>query len=292
MVYSRVYSEEIAERLTLAWELTDKTRHHTPPNTLAVQLFDISVNVLITPHLGGSYTNCTIMHFVGVLGIDDKTQFWKAPGDFTSILAGLVWMSRLLFLEYALPEKAYHGLSSPDYPEMSRVDFPNPLDRLHYIRKMYVRRGSPYALDAILELLFKGNKLRIREGGKVRVMWQLTEEVDDTLVIETPKKTITLRIKDFHQIRVDVVLATEQMVKQLMYGLDPHINLERIYDNVANWNVGYSFMTDKYNKLLKAFHALRTAATLAEGSQCLMDGNFQYRVCCCRSYLRNVDILG
>jgi hypothetical protein len=103
-----------------------------------------------------------MMHSVGVLGIDENTHFWKAPSAFTTILAGLVWMSRLLFLEFALPEKAYYGLSNADSPEASRANFPNPLDRLHYIRKKYVRRGSPYALDVMLELLFKGNELRLR----------------------------------------------------------------------------------------------------------------------------------
>lgn len=40
----------------------------------------------------------------------------------------------------------------------------------------------PYALDAVLELLFKGNERCIREGGKVKVTWQTPEEVDGTLV--------------------------------------------------------------------------------------------------------------
>jgi hypothetical protein len=46
-------------------------------------------------------------------------------------------------------------LKSRDRPGKSRAAFSNPLDRLHYIRKKYVRCGSPYALDAMLELLFK-----------------------------------------------------------------------------------------------------------------------------------------
>ncbi|PVH68886.1 hypothetical protein DL98DRAFT_627837 [Cadophora sp. DSE1049] len=81
------------------------------------------------------------------------------------------------------------------------------------------------------------------------------------------------------------------MVKHLMYGLEPSINLDQIHDNLANWNVGYSFMTDEHNNLQKAFHALRTAATSAEGSRCLMNRKFQYRVRRCQDYLRHVDIL-
>jgi hypothetical protein len=54
------------------------------------------------------------------------------------------------------------------------------------------------------------------------------------------------------------------MVEHLMYGLKPNVNLDQIHDNLANWNVGYSFLTDENNNLQKAFHALRMAATSAE----------------------------
>ena len=101
-------------------------------------------------------------------------------------------MSRLLLLEYALLESAYPGLTSLDSLEVSQTGFPIPLDRLHHIRKKYVRRGSPYALDAMLELLFKGNEIGTREGGKVTFTWQTTEEVDDTLVLETLKQKMAL----------------------------------------------------------------------------------------------------
>jgi hypothetical protein len=109
-----------------------------------------------------------MMHFVRVLEINEKTHFWNATCDFTIILAGLVWMSRLLFL-YALPERAYPGLTGSDGPEASRTESPNPWARLHHIRTKYIRHGSPYPLDAMLDLLFKGNELRLREGGKVTV---------------------------------------------------------------------------------------------------------------------------
>jgi len=89
-VYSRVYSEEMAERLTAAWELTDKERYNTIPDTLTVQLFDISIRFSRRAQPGGSYIYCTIIYFVGVLGIDENTYFWKPPSAFTTLLAGLV----------------------------------------------------------------------------------------------------------------------------------------------------------------------------------------------------------
>ena len=75
-------------------------------------------------------------------------------------------------------------------------------------------------------MLFKGNELRLQEGGKVTAIWRTTEEADDTLVLDTPKKSVTLVMKDFHQMRVDVVLAREEIVEYLIYGLKPDINLD------------------------------------------------------------------
>jgi hypothetical protein len=108
----------------------------------------------------------------------------------------------------------------------------------------------------MLELLFKGNELRMREGGKVKFTWRATEEVvDDTLLLETPKKKMTLWMKDFHKMRVDMVLAVEHMVKHLMYGVEPDINLDEIHDNHSNCDVAYSFMTDKHIPLTTTLRA-------------------------------------
>jgi hypothetical protein len=40
-------------------------------------------------------------------------------------------------------------------------------------------------------------------------------------------------MRDFHQRRV-YVLAAEEMVEQLIYGLEPDANLDQIHDNLAN----------------------------------------------------------
>jgi hypothetical protein len=56
---------------------------------------------------------------------------------------------------------------------------------------------------------------------------------------------MTLLIKDFHQTRVDAVLRVEEIVKRLMYGVEPDIDLDQVYDNLANWDVGYLFIKEK-----------------------------------------------
>ena len=43
-----------------------------------------------------------LSHFTAVLGIDIKNERFREPGNYTSMLAGLIWVGRLLMLEYAL----------------------------------------------------------------------------------------------------------------------------------------------------------------------------------------------
>ena len=83
-------------------------------------------------------------------------------------------------------------------------------------------------------------------------------------------------MRDFRQTRVDAVVAVEQMGKKLMYGIEPNIDLDQIIDNLANSDIGYSFIIDKYNKLQKAFHVLIAAATSVEEPRSLVNQNFQY----------------
>jgi len=53
------------------------------------------------------------MHFSSVLGIDLKSSKFREPRTYTPILAGLIWVRRLLLLEYALPNREYRSLQWP-----------------------------------------------------------------------------------------------------------------------------------------------------------------------------------
>jgi hypothetical protein len=54
-----------------------------------------------------------IVHFSGVLGINPTELCFKKPYDYTPYLSALIWVGRLIILEYALPLKAYKQLKVP-----------------------------------------------------------------------------------------------------------------------------------------------------------------------------------
>jgi len=53
------------------------------------------------------------MHFSAVMGIGIKYRKVRDSRNYTSPLAGLIWMSRLLILEYALSKREYVTLGWP-----------------------------------------------------------------------------------------------------------------------------------------------------------------------------------
>ena len=43
------------------------------------------------------------MHWLAVMGIDENANRLRRPPDYTRILAGMLYINRLLILEFALP---------------------------------------------------------------------------------------------------------------------------------------------------------------------------------------------
>lgn len=51
-----------------------------------------------------------MVHFSGVLGIHSKELCFRKPYDYTPYLLALIWVGRLVILEYTLPLAAYKYL--------------------------------------------------------------------------------------------------------------------------------------------------------------------------------------
>ena len=63
-----------------------------------------------------------VIHFSGVLGIHPYKLTLRTAYDYTPYLSALIWVGRLVILEYALPSRAYKfvGPSSPGTRDISR----------------------------------------------------------------------------------------------------------------------------------------------------------------------------
>jgi hypothetical protein len=55
----------------------------------------------------GNLKRTPVANFLGVLGIDPSTLAFRKPYNDTTNLSALIWVGRLLLLEYALPLRPY-----------------------------------------------------------------------------------------------------------------------------------------------------------------------------------------
>src|SRR5438046_5349950 len=56
-----------------------------------------------------------LVHFADILGISNRFGRFNEAYNYTSYIAGLMWMTRLLMMEYALPSREYTTLGSPSH---------------------------------------------------------------------------------------------------------------------------------------------------------------------------------
>ncbi|RFN46054.1 hypothetical protein FIE12Z_9705 [Fusarium flagelliforme] len=77
---------------------------------LSEALFQLSMMFWTYQDPAGNMSFSTIIHFTAVMGIRQQSLAFHPAHNSTSELAGLIWIGRLLFLEYALPVYSYSTL--------------------------------------------------------------------------------------------------------------------------------------------------------------------------------------
>src|SRR5271168_2772141 len=98
-----------------------------------------------------------IMHYLAVRGVDEQTKAFRPSFCYTGILAGALWINRLLMLEVAVPSKAWPKLGLKSKAQVESVH-----KRIHELRKRHLCEGSFSPTASILSQLAKGkdsNKL-------------------------------------------------------------------------------------------------------------------------------------
>ncbi|KAF1828630.1 hypothetical protein BDW02DRAFT_484838, partial [Decorospora gaudefroyi] len=112
-----------------------------------------------------------IVHFSGVLGIHPCELANRTAYDYTPYLAALMWIGRLIILEYALPLRAYTTL---DIPWPARASYTDQGRRLcAEVRPRYLQRGSLSPMGYLIERLQHGRAIAKREGPRTNMSWLL-----------------------------------------------------------------------------------------------------------------------
>jgi hypothetical protein len=127
-------------------------------------LFSLCISCLTTDAIyqRGDKFHSSLVAFAAVLGIQPQNCSFYKPYYYTTKLAGIAWVARLLLLEYALPIRRYCFIS--DVPSRDSHRF--HVRRAQEIQGIYGARDTFFPLNDILAMLVVGlsiirNELRL-----------------------------------------------------------------------------------------------------------------------------------
>lgn len=228
---------------------------YTLPSGLQLQLsealFQLSMMFWTYRDTSGDMASSTLIHFAGVLGIHRHSLAYKSAYNSTPCFAHLIWLGRLLFLEYALPLHPYTTLA---YPWPDRNAYPDQAGRLEEIRTKYLLRGSLGPIAEILELKAFAKAIIKREGIPANLSWARDGQ---SFTLSNNRR---IRVLDLPLIYHRAIDQVKEKIDHLMLGWQPTVDLAGIQDDLACQTPGWSFLAHPDNNLQLAYKELARRA--------------------------------
>ena len=78
-----------------------------------------------------------MMHYLAVRGIDQRGQSLRSAFFYTPILAGMLWINRVIMLEVAVPSEPW-----PELELNSKAQVDSVPERIHQLRQLHLCEGS------------------------------------------------------------------------------------------------------------------------------------------------------
>ena len=88
-------------------ESEDQYTHAPKVDKLAELIFRLGVFLATEPFTDGQPSSSLLVYFSGVLGCTEDGSTFRRSKEYTPQLSALIYIQRLLLLEFALPYKAY-----------------------------------------------------------------------------------------------------------------------------------------------------------------------------------------
>ena len=187
--------------------------------------------------VGGKVYSNALLCFCAAVAIGSDGKSFSPAGLFTGILAGILWISRLVFLESSFQ-------ACP--PEASEVPL-EAMDAYTAAHAKWMCMNTFTVVGTILRWMAygKGHRKRTQAVASVRLS-------DDQQTIIHDGQHI--QIRDFqtaaHSLRVDIDNAMDRLFKEDWQPTRAALDLQEIKDDFAYVRSGHSFATDERNKWL------------------------------------------
>ncbi|OBT60212.1 hypothetical protein VE03_10258 [Pseudogymnoascus sp. 23342-1-I1] len=224
----------------------------SPASRLLELLFELSMTFSTAQFVHAQPSSSLLVYFSGVLGFSSDGQNFLSATKYTPCLSGLIYVQRLLFLEYALPLRAYPYLGVPRRSRLQQYE------RLDVIRLRYMITGSQSPLEEFQSL--RGFRRVVARADVPAFLLRWSD--DGETVFYGDKFHLTMQ--KFRCLAEYFTVTAEKLSVELMYDLDPVVNLANVKGDLGNTQSGFSFVKHPENGLVDAYLDLSTKACLEE----------------------------
>jgi hypothetical protein len=230
---------------------------------LAELVFQLSIFFATEKFTDGEPYSSLLVYYSGALGCSEDGLTFRRATDFTGRLSGLIYVLRLLLLEYALPFRTYSYVGLDCRPRHSH------LERLNEVRLEYMTYGCLTPLGEFQSLRSYGRKIAQTETPVFLVRWS-----DDGQRLYYHDTSFAM--SEFSSFGHHLVKQGENLCKILMCDWLPEVDLNRVRDDLSNTRQGYSFIQHPTNDLTSAYLNLSTRACTAPDNCLLNDNGWDY----------------
>lgn len=223
-------------------EFTDSNNHTTCRSVdgdnfaLDAAVFEFMV-ASIKVKIGGNMYNNALLCFCAALGIRQHPLGFTEAFLYTGMLAALLWVCRLFFLE-----DGFEGVPR----ELEQVSY-EATERFQQEYNQWMCIGTYTVISKIINWMAYGKGHRNKTSGTPSVRWSK----DGSSLFHNGER---LLVQDFQRAACKLVMDTEHLLDELFGGLwgqiAPTIDLNRIVDSVTRVGAGQSFATNEKNAWL------------------------------------------
>lgn len=245
--------------------LSDKASAiHAAAAKLLELLFELCITFMTEEFKDGQPSSSTLVFYSGVLALQGAGETFRTAKSFTPILSQLVYVQRLLFLEYALPYRAYPHIGLEQRPRYGQ------LEQLNVVRLKYMVEGAMHPLAEFQSVRDFGRVIRRTDAPSFLFRWS-----DDGQTISHGTKQVTMdSFRRFSEVFVD---EAEDLCRELMFGVLPPVDLSQVKDEIGNTSQGFSFVHHPDNHLSEAYLELSTRACTTRRNGLLRKGRWNWK---------------
>jgi hypothetical protein len=227
-------------------------------------VFQLSITFSTASFTEGQPGSSLLVYFSGILGFSPDAQSFLPAKRFTPCLSGLIYIQRLLFLEYSLPYRAYPHIG------IARRSRLHQHQHFETIRLRYMTTGAPSALEELQSLRDFGRVMSRTDAPSFLLRWS-----DDGQVVSYGDN-FSLTIEKYRCLAKYFLTKADELCNTVMFDLIPDIDLSSIKDDLGNAQHGFSFVQHPQNKLADAYLELSSKACTTRRGGLVKNGHWDW----------------